>query len=96
MIINGFVAICTTENSVEIIALIADALDLGRQMAKDRGAGVVIANAGDLKHTRLALGAVPELARNDTHHDHHHTSAQTAIIQNQPISKLNSFPPYRK
>ena len=67
MIINGFVAICTTENSVEIIALIADALDLRRQMAQDRGAGVVVANAGDLKHAWLALGTVPELGRNDAH-----------------------------
>lgn len=61
MIINGFVTFHTAESSVEIIGFVADPFYIGRQMAKDRRAGIVVADAGDLKRAGLAFCGGAEL-----------------------------------
>ena len=57
MLINGRVAIAATERGVEIVALGAEALNVARKVAKNRGVRVAVADARDLESASFALGA---------------------------------------
>jgi hypothetical protein len=46
---------------MKIVALIAHSFNFGKQMAKDRRAGIVVADARDLERAGLALCGRAEL-----------------------------------